>query len=112
MGQRVIERSIARRLYTEFSKRWRAEKMKAGLRGKPGYRKPTFSEWYAIHNRDREMMKESTPQDVQEYLGVDPWAETGPNLSSGPRSPQEIHDEAIPREERGVTTINVAGDEE
>lgn len=107
MGNRTISRSMARKLYTEFSRRWRREKNLAGLHGKPGYRKPTFSQWYAIHQRDTEMMRESTPTDVQEYLGVDPWVE-----QPAPRSAREIHGEVVPRDGRGVVTIPIAGDAE
>lgn len=95
---RTLERSIARKQYEKFAKRWREEKRLAGVYDKPGYRRPSFNEWYAIHQRDLEMMKQSTPSDVQEYLnmGQDPWAE-----------PAEAKSE--PTEERGVVTIDIAG---
>lgn len=107
MGNRTIERAIARKLYGDFSRSWNREKRLAGQYGKPGYRKPTFSQWYAMHEANRELMAESTPQDVQEYLGVDPWEQPAPQ-----RTLQEIHDEAIPTEERGVMTIPLMGDDE
>lgn len=104
MGNRTIERAIARRLYGEFSKAWRSEKRLAGKYGERGYRKPTFSQWYGMHQHDQEMMRQSSPQDVQEYLGLqDPWAE------EMPKAPQESSEL---KEERGVMTIPIAGDEE
>lgn len=99
---RTIERSVARREYEKFSKRWRDEKRMAGLYGKTGYRKPTFSEWNAIHQRDLEQLKQSTPADVVEHLGVDPWegqSEFRPAVEQ-------------PKEERGVVTLNIAGNED
>lgn len=103
MGNRTIERSVARALYGDFSKKWRRDKRNAGMHGKPGFKKPSFGQWYAIHQKNEQMMRESTPQDVQEYLGLDPWVE------QIPRSLQEIHDEAVPIEERGVVTIPITG---
>jgi hypothetical protein len=44
----------------------------AGAWGKPG-RKPTFNDWYHMHRGDGDMMRQSTPTDVKEYLGLDPW---------------------------------------
>lgn len=76
MGSRTIERGMARALYDDFSRRWRREKRLAGKDGFPGYGKPTFGQWHRMHLRNLEMMRESTPVDVQEYLGMDPWAET------------------------------------
>jgi len=95
MGNRTIERSVARHLYTEFSQKWRREKRLAGQYGKPGVRKPTFSQWASMHERDLGMMAESSPVDVQEYLGQDPWAEPSP-------SKQEV--------DRGVVTVPISGD--
>lgn len=95
---RTLERSIARKQYEKFARRWREEKRMAGVYGKQGYRKPSFSEWYGIHQRDLEMMRQSTPSDVQEYLspGVDPWAEEKPAAETSDG-------------ERGVVTIDIAG---
>lgn len=102
MGNRAITRSIAHKLYADFSKRWRREKNLAGLHGKPGYRKPTFNQWYAMHQRDQEMMAESSPQDVQEHMGLDPWSEPTPEKTA-----QEVHDE---QPERGVVEIPIMGE--
>lgn len=99
MGNRTIDRATARRLYDDFSRRWRSEKRAAGKYGQPGFRKPTFSQWYAIHDRDRSMMEESTPQDVQEYLGLDPWSEALPPAPTATESTGE----------RGVMTIPMVG---
>ena len=98
---RTIERSIARREYGKFARRWRDEKRFAGVYGQPGYRRPSFSEWYHMHQRDLEMMKQSTPADVQEYLGADPWVEVqaAPVLEETPS-------------ERGVVTLDIATGEE
>lgn len=74
---RMIERKNARRLYDRFSRTWRREKRMAGVYGKPG-RKPTFNEWYYMHEGNSSMMAQSTPADVQEYLGLDPWDEPKP----------------------------------
>lgn len=73
MGNRTIERSTAKALYHEFSLKWKRELRLSGKYGKPGFRKPTFSQWHKMHMKDHEMMKESTPSDVQEFLGLDPW---------------------------------------
>jgi hypothetical protein len=105
---RTIERAVARREYEKFSKKWREEKRFAGVYGQVGYRKPSFNEWYHMHQRNLEMMKESTPADVQEHLGLDPWIE----VQDPPRTAKEIHDEAIPEENRGVITIDIATGEE
>lgn len=101
MGSRTIERSMARALYGDFSRRWRMEKRLAGKAGVPGYRRPSFAQWHRMHLKDLEMMRESTPVDVQEYMGVDPWAET-PDGSpcDGDTEPAD----------RGVTTVPIAGD--
>ena len=106
MGNRTISRSMARKLYTEFSRKWRREKNLAGLHGKPGYRKPTFNQWYAIHQRDADMMRESSPADVQEYLGVDPWAPADVVAHEAARKPDQAIDAAG---ERGVAVIPIVG---
>lgn len=67
---RTIERSIARREYEKFARRWREEKRFAGVYGKTGYRKPSFNEWYHMHQSDLEQMRQSSPADVQEHLGL------------------------------------------
>lgn len=101
MGNRVIERRIARGLYDEFSRKWRAERRltPTSSEAKKLGRKPTFGQWNRMHLRDLEMMRESTPADVQEYLGVDPWAD-------GP-TPQEQDDPV----DRGVATVPIKGDQ-
>lgn len=97
---RAIERHIARGLYEEFCRKWRRDKRLAGKAGQPGYRKPTFQQWNAIHLRDQEMMRESTPVDVQEYLGHDPW-----DTSVTERAANAETDQAM----RGVVTIPIVG---
>lgn len=97
---RTIERHVARKLYDNFSRTWRREKRMADAYGKPG-RKPTFNEWYHMHSRDNALMAESTPSDVQEYLGLDPWEV---------RSVGRVTEEAA--EQRGVLTIPIAGNED
>lgn len=99
MSNRTLDRSVARALYADFSKRWRRELRGADVYGKPGSpKKPKFSQWYAMHERDLSMMKESTPQDVAEYM-EDPWAT--PDVSP-PK------DDAG---ERGVVEIPIEGDD-
>lgn len=100
MGNRNISRSIARKLYAEFSKKWRYEKNLAGKHGQPGFRKPTFNQWYAMYQRDQQMMRESTPQDVQEYLGLDPWVEQPPTPQPKVEEPSD----------RGVVEIPMMGE--
>jgi hypothetical protein len=96
---RTLERSIARREYTRFAKQWRDEKRAAGVYGQSGHRRPSFNEWYHMHQKDLEMMRESAPADVLEYLGHDPWVE-----SRGPAMPSDDGS----KEERGVMTIDIA----
>ena len=103
---RAIDRSVARKLYDGFSKKWRSELRFAGRYGKPGTRKPTFNQWFAMHQKDLTMMSESTPADVREYLGADPWlegADASPSLSAASEAPSE---------ERGVMTIPMHGGED
>lgn len=102
---RTLERSMARREYEKFARRWREEKRLAGIYGKAGYRRPSFSEWYSIHQRDIEMMRQSTPADVVEYLQADPWAEA-PQYT-----PQQVND-GEDQQDRGVVTIDIATGEE
>lgn len=104
MSNRTIERAVARKLYADFAKAWRREKRLAGRYGQTGYRRPTFSQWYEMHQRDQEMMAASSPQDVLEYLGQDPWAELEPE-----RTPQEIHD-GLSESERGIVEIPMMGE--
>jgi hypothetical protein len=101
MGNRIINRTMAHKLYEDFSKQWRRQKRLAGQYGKPSMPRPTFNQWYAMHERDVSMMSESSPNDVREYLGADPWAEpvATPTVSE-------------PKEERGVMTIPISGDDD
>ncbi len=104
---RTLDRSIARNLYSKFAKRWNQEKKLAGVYGKPGYKKPKFNEWYAMHQKNLEMMKESAPSDVVEYLGDDPWG------GAKEYTAQQINDgQDQPKEERGVVTIDIASGKE
>lgn len=107
--QRKQSRAEARRYYNTFSKIWRRDMRLAGLYGKKTqYKKPTFSQWVKMHESNNQMMEQSTPQDVQEHMGLDPWAEqldprVSEQFSSGPKKPEQ---------ERGVTTIDIVADEE
>lgn len=94
---RTLKRSIARHHYAKFTKLWRDDLRLSGQYGRPNApKRPTFNQWYTMHQRDLEMTKESSPQDVQEYLemGKDPWAQeknTGdPNGSDGERGVTHI----------------------
>ncbi len=78
MGNRIFARSVAKALYTEFSRRWRRERRFNGKAGKPGFRKPSFRQWSKMHSSDIGMMAESTPSDVQEHMGLDPWVVAAP----------------------------------
>lgn len=100
---RTLERSIARREYDKFAKKWRTEKRLAGVYGQGGYRRPSFSEWYHMHQKDIQQMRESTPADVQEHMGLDPWAPI--EMKTAPEKPHEESD-------RGVVTIDMATGEE
>lgn len=109
-GIRSMERTIARKLYDDFSKRWRREVRLTARAGQPGSRKPTFNQWYEIHQANIGMMKESTPEDVREYVQAnDPWAE---KLVSEPTELEMYERTDVKPEERGVVTINIAGDDE
>lgn len=106
---RTLERSMARREYEKFARRWREEKRLAGIYGKAGYRRPSFAEWYHIHQRDLEMMRQSTPADVVEYLQEDPWAPNpGGKDDLRAASPEPSEEEG----ERGVLTLDIATGEE
>ncbi len=102
---RTLERSIARSLYQRFARNWRRELRLAGLYGKPNSpKRPTFNQWYKMHEKDSQMMRESTPQDVAEYMG-DPWA-------SGEAARFEVSTTTQDGEERrGVVEIPIAGDD-
>lgn len=99
---RTLERSIARGLYAKFAKNWRREVRLAGLYGKPNSpKRPKFSQWYEIHEKNQQMMRQSTPQDVAEYMN-DPWAD-------GPAAAFERAVSDGPQEERGVMEIPIEG---
>lgn len=97
---RTLKRSVARAHYGKFAKLWREDLRISGQYGQPNSpKRPPFNQWYAMHQKNLEMTKESTPADVQEYMSAqDPWAqETNTGDSRG--------DE---RSERGVTHIDIA----
>lgn len=105
---RTIARSMARKQYDRFSRDWRREKRMAGAWGRPG-RKPTFSQWYALHQGDPAMMRESSPSDVQEHLGLDPWVdEARVRAENAVRATQKALEE-VDGPERGVMTIPMVG---
>lgn len=116
---RTIARAVARRQYDRFSRDWRREKRMAGAWGRPG-RKPTFSQWYHMHEGDSGMMGQSTPSDVQEYLGLDPWAsererKLAPELTDEFRrvlAAQRALEQLEDGTERGVVTIPIIGEDE
>jgi hypothetical protein len=96
---RTINRSVARKHYTKFSKLWRDDLRSAGLYGKAGApKRPTFNQWLSMHMNDTSLTKQSTPADVAQYLqpDVDPWMEVS--------APKEE-----PKEERGVVTMDIVG---
>lgn len=98
---RTINRSVARKIYAEFSRNWRADLRRSGLYGKArSPKRPSFNQWYHMHLKDTSMMRESTPQDVAEFLqpGIDPWTEQ--------KSPARVAEE---QSERGVMTIQMVG---
>lgn len=106
---RTLERSIARREYDKFARKWRQEKRDAGIYGQAGFRRrPSFSEWIAIHERNIEMMRESAPADVVQHLGDDPWAEQAPDAFTPTGEIAPSNDE----EKRGVVTIDIGTGEE
>ncbi|MBV9125649.1 MAG: hypothetical protein JO112_20050 [Planctomycetes bacterium] len=104
---RNLERSIARSLYAKFAKNWRKEVRLAGLYGKPNApKRPKFSQWYEIHEKNQQLMKQSTPQDVAEYMG-DPWAD-GPAAAFEKAVSDATEDLGG---ERGVVEIPIMGDD-
>ena len=98
---RSIERLVARKLYSNFTKQWRNEMRSKGLYGqKTNFKRPTFNQWFVMHEKDLDMMKQSSPSDVQEYQQMsfeDPWADKGES-------------ESVSTEERGSVTMNISGD--
>lgn len=104
---RTLNRSIARKQYAKFAKAWRDDLRRAGLYGRArSPKRPTFNQWYGMHQHNIEAMRESTPTDVAEYLrpDVDPWTEAPLNLSSGP--------DGAPEGERGVVTMDIVGNDD
>lgn len=118
MPVRTIARSAARKQYERFSRDWRREKRMAGAWGKPGH-KPTFNSWYHLHGGNSGMLAQSTPSDVRECLGMDPWApeherKLAPELANEFRkvlAARSALDE-LDGTERGVVTIPIIGEDE
>lgn len=105
MMSRTLNRSIARAHYNQFAKQWRRDLRTAGLYGQPrSPKRPTFNQWFAMHMNDTAMTKESTPGDVVEYLGLDPWDPA----NEGTERPAFETDDS----DRGVVTIPMFGDTE
>lgn len=113
MMSRTVARSVARKQYERFSRDWRREKRMAGAWGRPG-RKPTFSEWYHLHEGDSGMMGQSTPSDVQEHLGMDPWAPDprAERLRDQVEAARRAIEEVSEGGQRGVVTIPIIGEDE
>ena len=104
---RKIKRTEARAMYDRFSKIWRRDVRLAGLYGKPNApKRPSFQQWYAMHQADVSQMEQSTPADVAEHL-ADPWAE---QLMEHGMGHDVVNDTEIVQ--RGVETINIAGDDD
>jgi hypothetical protein len=104
---RKLKRTEARREYDRFTKMWREDMRLAGIYGKKSkYRRPSFSQWYAQHEHElggRPSVQAPSNQEYLEQLGVDPWAE---------QLDERITREVEPEVQRGVTTIQIVGDEE
>lgn len=103
---RNLERSVARALYAKFAKQWRHEQRAAGVYGRPNnYKRPKFNEWYAMYQKNLEMMKQATPNDVREYVGEDPWV-TQPEVNLAPIQGEPEG------ERRGVVTLDITSGKE
>lgn len=107
MSTREINRSVAKKLYEKFSRQWRQDLRDQGLYGmKNSPKKPKFNNWYNMHGRDLNLLRQSSPKDVQEYLHMPlddvNWEQELANART----------EVAESSERGVTTINIAGDED
>lgn len=105
MGNRTMNRYAARKLYDKFSKLWREEKRLNGTYGDPGHKKPSFSHWYAMHERNLKSMEKSSPADVQEYLEqFDPWVDQQPETDAKAYeiSPSD-------EQQRGVMEMSMTG---
>ncbi len=90
---------MARTQYAKFAKKWRAEKRIAGVYGEPGYRRPSFNEWYSMHKE--QLAKKEAPPQYEQLSLEDPWLEEPPPQAKSEKT-----------EERGVMTINIAGSED
>lgn len=100
---RKQQRTRARREYERFTRIWREDRRLSGMYGKKGPARPSFSQWYAVYERDQRRRPEPAPVQ-QEYLQKeDPWVE-----QLDPR----VTEPAPVEHERGVTTIQIVGDEE
>ncbi len=94
---RQIDRATARFEYTKFSRMWRDQlriQGKYGMKGSP--KRPTFAEWYQTEKQQKPTQSEYVPMYAPDTYDQDPWAET--------QKPDEDAD-------RGVTTINIMGDD-
>jgi hypothetical protein len=109
MGNRTIERSVARSLYAKFSRDWRDHLRASGKYGKPkSPKRPTFSQWYELHERNKEMMEQSKAEDVLDFLQADPWERFA---AEHPQEAQAASEGSSP-EERGVLHIDMRTGEE
>lgn len=101
---RNLERSTARALYAKFAKQWRQQKRAVGVYGEPGYARPKFSQWFQMHQQNLAENGKRLGQVQQELHAegtelADPWFEDPPMGDS------EV------KEERGVVTMNISGDD-
>lgn len=109
MSNRTIERSVARALYAKFSRDWRDHLRASGKYGEPkSPKRPTFSQWYALHERNRAMMEQSKAADVLEFLQADPWERFA---NEHPEEAQASSEDASD-DERGVVHIDLRTGEE
>jgi hypothetical protein len=103
MTMRTFQRTQARALYSQFTRRWRRELRLSGLYGKPGSpRHPTFNQWLKLTQKNAREQPALSQQAVQaqvEETLIDPWA-------GGEAAAFEA------ATERGVMTIPIAGDDE
>lgn len=110
---RNLERSVARTNYAKFAKKWRSEKRLAGVYGQPGYRRPSFNEWYSMQSVEK---KNVAPEHAYLEIGADdPWLQPMPTegtekYSEG--SSMTMGEKYDSEQERGVMTINIAGSED
>jgi len=106
---RELNRSVAKKLYEKFSRKWREDLRDRGVYGKPNQMKrPTFNQWYKIHEKDINMMSQSNPKDYRDYvqhLYAEQIRENFPQIEMN-------NSDSSNESERGVVTMNIAGDEE